>query len=225
MIKKTAILFVIIILLVILAFWSPWASLQFSFLDLLGLKQDNKYSGLQVYSLQGEVDVYVDDEFVGSVNVDGSPLDIFEISPGMHMITIKRAEDENNFFYKFSKWVNFVEGINTVVAYELGPSEEYSAGYIIYAQDKLQEDSLLHIQTIPEDTAIFINGDDVGSSPLFNYKLDLSNTYNILIKHDGYEDIEFKLLPEDEKERELIKRYDLTVEVNLFAYPIDIKLE
>ncbi len=225
MLKKTAIFILISFFLTILALWSPWSNINFSLLNFLGLKQEAKYAGLQVYSLQGEIEVIIDDEVVGSVNVDGSPLDIFEITPGPHMVTIRRIDDSNLFYFELHKWLNFIEGINTVIAYELGPSEVYSGGYIIYAEPRAGDNTALNIRTIPDDAVIYINGEEFKDNPILNHSIDLGSDYSILIKRSGYEDIEFNLLPQEEKERLLLNDFDLNVEVNLFAYPIDVKFE
>ncbi len=211
-----------------LAVWSPWNSLNVSLLKLLGLEQADAYSGLQVYSIGGELEVSIDDEVIGNVTVEGSPLEIFEIEPGEHLIEIKRVSEGvgDGYYYKFSRMTNFIAGINTVIAYEIGPTEEFSGGYVIYAMPGITENQTsLNIRTIPSDSSIFINDLEIAKTPINNYTLDLQDTYKLRIENTSTESIEFNLLPESVEERQSLKGYDLNVEAQLFQLPIEIRKE
>lgn len=209
----------------VLAIWSPWNKWNISILGLLGLQNDDNYAGLQVYSTMGEIEVTIDNEIVGNVTPEGSPLDIVEIDPGDHLVTIKRnSEDETAEYYEFIQMINFVKGINTVIAYEIGPNSRSSGGYIIHATSSIEEDqTYLNIRTELEESTIYINGIEVSEAPLVNYALDLSQDYKIKIENKSCEPMEFDLLPETKEERDLINGYDLNVDVNLFELPLETR--
>lgn len=206
--------------------WSPWNQWEFSILQTLGLKQSTDYSGMQVYALAGQVEVEIDGEVVGNVSVDGSPLDIYEIEPGEHLVSVSRIPDDNSndpIYYQLNRVLSFKKGINTVLAYEIGPSEEFSSGYIITSSDAIDKDkNYLNIIVAQEDARIFINDIDAGITPLSNYEIRLDQTYKIRVEKDNYETIEFDLLPEDEDQKKLLEDSDISVEINLFQLPIEI---
>ncbi|KKQ36269.1 MAG: hypothetical protein US52_C0003G0010 [candidate division WS6 bacterium GW2011_GWA2_37_6] len=227
MFKRVFIGITIVIALAVLAVWSPWNSWNISVLGLLGLQNDDKYAGLQVYSTSGEVELKIDNEVVGNVTEEGSPLDIVEIEQGDHLIALRRvSEDQTANYYEFTRMINFVRGINTVLAYEIGPTEKFSGGYIIYATTGVEEKkSFLNIRTEPEGAKVYINEVEVSNAPLLNYELDLTKDYKVKIVKETSETIEFDLLPETDEEKELIKGYDLNVEVKLFEYPLEVREE
>jgi len=224
--KKVSFTILAIFLLIFIGVWSPWRSINISPLEFFGLRQSIDYAGLQVYSLSGEIEVEIDGELAGNVTVDGSPLDIVEIDPGEHLVTIKRTPtDMSNdpIYFQLNRVIKFEKGINTVVAYELGPTEDFSEGYIITTSKAASSSgSSLNITTIPAGSKVFINSLDEGTGPITNYTIDLSQDYSIKIAKDNFESIEFNLLPEDDIQRELLKNYDINVEVNLFQIPIEI---
>lgn len=226
MVKKILVITITILSLIILALWSPWSTWDFSIFSAIGLKQEDPYAGLQVYSISGEIQVLVDNEVVGNVTVEGSPLDIFEIEPGDHLITIKRVKDDESseaIYYELNRMVSFVEGINTVVAYELGPNENFSGGYIIYVTDSIsEENSFLNVSSDALNAQISINDNTLADLPLSNYALDYSDSYELRINAEGFESIEFNLLPEDDTQRKRLTNYDINVEANLFELPIEI---
>lgn len=216
-------------LLSALAFWAPWGRWDVSVLGLLGLENEDSYAGLQIYSIAGEIEVEIDNEVVGNVTEEGSPLDIFEIEPGDHLVTVTRVstqEDPEPIYYKFRRMITFVQGINTVIAYEIGPSERYSSGYVIYTVDGIKDGTThLSIRTVPANAKIYINDIEISDSPVNNYELDLAKEYTIKIVKDNYEEIAFSLLPEAAEERELLVGYDLNVDVNLFELPLETRYD
>ena len=58
--KKVIIGFIIIILLIVLAIFSPWKNLDFSAENLLGVKDTTNISSLEVTSLNGEITISID---------------------------------------------------------------------------------------------------------------------------------------------------------------------
>ena len=182
-----------------------------------------------MYSLSGEIEVEIDGELAGNVTVDGSPLEIIEIEPGEHLVNVKRigeVSDNDPIYYQLNRVIKFEKGINTVLAYELGPTKDFSEGYIITTTKALEPGvPKLNITTIPDGTTITINDLNQGTAPLGNFDIDLSQNYRIKIAKENYESIEFNLLPDDDVQRNLLKNYDINVEVNLFQIPIELGYE
>lgn len=219
---------ILAIALTLLAIWSPWSSWNISFLETLGLAQQDKYSGLQIYSTNGELEVLVDSEVVGNVTVEGSPLEIFEIEPGDHLVTLHRISEgvDSGYYYEFSRMINFIEGINTVIAYEIGPSDYFSGGYVIYATPSIDDNSTyLNVRTQSGESKVYLNDLEIGSTPVTNRQLDTSTTYKVKITQEAAEGIEFNLFPDTQDERDAFKGYDLNVEAHLFRLPIETREE
>jgi len=187
---------------------------------MLGLKQQDKLSGLQVYSMNGEIDIEIDGEPVGSVNVEGSPLDIYEIEPGDRLITLINKSENS---YKYNRIIRFVPGINTVIAYEIGPNERFSSGYLITATPSIAtNESFLNIAGYPSKSKVYLNGEMIGEAPISRYSLKLDSSLVIKIENENYEELQFNLLPEDDEARSNLKGYDLNIEFRLFEMPFEV---
>ncbi len=228
MVKKILTFTIIIILLSGLALWSPWSAWDFSLMRSLGLEQEENHAGLQVYSIAGEIEVLIDNQVTGNVTVEGSPLDIFDIQPGNHLVTLRRVSQDTEMhnYYEFNRMLNFIEGVNIVLAYEIGPSQNFSSGYTIYATRSISEnESHLNVRTVPDGAKVFLNSNEITSTPVSNYKLDLDQTYQLKINKDDFESIEFSLLPEAKEERDALKGFDLNVEATLFRLPLETRQE
>jgi hypothetical protein len=119
---------------ILLAFWSPWLYFKLNLLDLFGITKPTSLSGLDVFSLSGEVEVFLDNQSQGKINVDKSPLIVSKITPGDHLVTVKRSGG-SNYYWTFSRIINFVEGADVVVSYELGPTLFESNGSIEISPD------------------------------------------------------------------------------------------
>ncbi|HEC64436.1 MAG TPA: PEGA domain-containing protein [bacterium] len=216
----------VVLLLVILAVWSPWKNLDFSIKDLLGLTRPDSFSGLIVYSLGGNMTVSIDGEIQGEVNLANSPLEIEGIKAGEHLVELTRESSLQNAYEKLSRKMNFEQGVNSILGYELGPTTDFSAGYIFYAASKgnLSGQVSLSITSNP-NAKVLVNGAIAGNSPLQNLTLSVDQKQTIKLEADGYETLEFDIFPDNQTDRERLKDYNLIIEANLFKVPINVTEE
>jgi hypothetical protein len=219
--KKTFWSFIIVILLIGLAVWAPWNNWNLSWKGLLGLEKPEGLSGLTVYSLAGTMEVYVDSEFQGEASPSTSPYEIDAIDPTEHKIELVRKGTEEDSYFKFSRTLNFQPGINSILSYELGPTKEFSAGYIFYASSKgsLESKTTILINSNPDGAKVSMDDVSIGNTPIRNLEVDVSKTHKLKFEADGYEPLEFEILPTNQKDRDKLKGYDLVVETNLFRLP------
>jgi len=217
--KKVLVIVIIFIVLLILALWGPWYKWNFNFYSLVGINTPEKYSDLKVKSLAGTIDIYIDKQYQGSVSDNEDSADIASITSGEHEITLKRSSQYE--YYEFDHKVDFEQGVETVIAYDLGPSEIFSEGHILYAKKNFANNGnpKLLVYCSPSATKVYLDGIYVGDTPLQNIDLDPSKQHTIKLQKTGYIDLEFKILPDNETDREKLSGFDIVVEAKLFLKP------
>jgi hypothetical protein len=206
--------------LVLLAIWSPWNSWNINFYNLFGIENAEKYSGLKVKSLSGEVYIYVDNKFEGTITDNEDFADIGSIQAGSHTVALKRKQENN--YYILEKKINFEEGVDVVIAYDLGPNEKFSEGHVFYAKKNYLNEGKpkLNIYSVPDRTKVYMDNIYVGDAPLVNIDLNLDLQHKIKLQKVGYETLEFTILPEEIEIRKKLSGFDLIIEAQLFLKPI-----
>ncbi len=224
--SKSYTIIILILLAFLLAIWSPWNSWNISLTRLLGIDPPEEIGGLQVSSLAGTLEVYIDGSLKGTVDPEKSPLTIPAVEPGERQIKLIRKSDVEGAFYQFNQLVKFESGVDVILAYELGPTAEFSEGHLIYATKtaKVANPELsLNIVSSAEGSNVKIDDLDVGQTPIVTYKLDLTKQHKLVISKLGFDSQEFVILPTEQKDRDKLKGYNLNVNVDLFLQPIGIK--
>ncbi len=224
MLKKFVVVIIIVVLAVICAVAAPWQNWNITIFSFLGLAPPTQLARLQVTSLAGELEILVDGQTKGSVGPEGSPFIIEDIEPGQRLVKLVRVSETDGAYTAFERLLNFNQDIDTVIAYELGPTEEFSEGTVITAFRSFSNDqrTTLNIETSPGDVKASLNGQDIGLTNLEGIEIDISNIARIKLEKQGYETIELNLLPEDSAQREKLKGYEIQLEANLFLIPIRI---
>lgn len=222
--KRLGITIVIIVILVLLGFWSPWNNWKVNMFSLLGIEQTDSFASLKVKSLSGEVEIFVDNELMGTANADDA--DFSEITPvevGEHLITLRKKEAQDK-YYVMSKKLNFEPGVDVVIAYDLGPTEAFSEGHILNSRKNftLSDDVYLNIAANPTETEVYIDDNLIGSAPLNNIKLDNSKQHKLKFIKKGFDTLEITILPEKQEDRDKLNGLTLDLEVNLFTQPIKV---
>ncbi|MBD3363199.1 PEGA domain-containing protein [Candidatus Dojkabacteria bacterium] len=231
MAKKIIYTTLIILFLISLALWSPWEEYDISFARIFGVKEIEHLSGLELFSLKGELELYLDDEYKGSITPEGGSFVLDDIEKGNHILRISRKSDNPNEYFEVVKSVNFVENLKVVLAYELGPSEEFSQGHIFYARKNsiANPDSTTAMLNINcqgcEEANVFLDEIEIGKTPVEGYQLDLGKVHNLKLEKQNYEDLEFTILPDSQEDRDKLKGIELFIDVNLFLIPIEIEQE
>lgn len=206
------------------AVWSPWNYISFYPLQLLGVEPLPEIGGLVVNSLAGTIAVSVDGTPVGKA-VENNPLLLPDIEPGERLVTLVRESNIPNAYWEYSKLIKFESGVDAVLSYELGPTEAFSAGHLIYAvrDPNRAANTFLNLTALPGDATVEINGISIGTTPVIAYTLKLDNQVTVKVSKDGYEAQEFKLFPEEQADRMRLQGFDLNVDVNLFLQPITVR--
>lgn len=217
--RKVLFVLVFILIIILIAVFLPWNNVS-KFKDKI-LGERSNAASLKVYSLGGDMSVYIDGEKRGDVLSKSSYLEVFPIEEGDHLVQLVREGSEENFYVEFKEIIWFEKGFNTVVSWEIGPSEELSSGWILYAKKLNKNDTYayLNIDCEPANCKCKLNDqEDVNIDS--KIQLDKSNQYTIEASADGYQNLVVSIFPEDPEEREKLTGYDLFLEVNLFKIPI-----
>lgn len=225
--KKIAILLIILPLCVLIGLWSPWRSINIDIPKLFGIANQDLKSGLQVYSLSGTLEIYIDNQLKGEVTPEESPYFVDAIDPGEHLVKLARKSENTKSYWTFNKLVTFEKGTNVVISYNIGPSEAFSEGHIIYAitKDDSKAATALNIKSSQEAFSIQFDSTPFEKVTFNEYTslLDLTKQHSIKINKSGYEQLEFVILPSSQEERDKLKSYDIVIEAQLMLQPVSVE--
>ncbi|RMD77577.1 hypothetical protein D6810_00550 [Candidatus Dojkabacteria bacterium] len=186
---------------------------------VLGLNKPENISGLQVYSLNGSIDVFVDDVKIGKATKD-SPLIYDRIVPGKRRIKLIRSDLPTGLkYWVYSNTVEFIRSTSVVVSFNLGPTERVSEGQLIYTVPKKDPNAnnKVRLNFKFEGFSVSIDGSpflDV-SSNFFETVFNTNTQKRFRVTKLGYEPIEFVLLPSTQEERSKLDNFDLVVDIIL----------
>ncbi len=214
-----------LIICVIVGLWSPWMYLQIDLPGLFGVEKPNIISGLQVFSLGGEMKIYVDNEEKATVNPENSPVYIDSLTPGEKLVTLKRVASENAEYWSFNRVIRFEQNKDVILSYILGPSQAFSEGHVIsLSPANLVTKNNLKVVTNVESPVIEIDGIVLSSnSNEFETIVSLDKQHEIKVYKEGYDDITFKLMPDSQEERDKFEGFIINVDVNLLLQPVDVQ--
>lgn len=224
--RKFLIRILIFALLVLLAIWSPWLKWQIDFASIFGVYKPDSIAGLQVSSLAGDIEIFLDNQSVGIVNPQSSPFFLDRVAPGEHLLSIKRPGEFANTYATINRLINFEQNTTVIIVYNIGPHELFSEGHIIYATKKgsQNQNSTLNIKV---NTSDFLFGFDTDALERISTNnltriLDLSTQHKISLSKVGYESFEFTILPDNQSERDKLKNFDLNIEISLMLQPVEV---
>lgn len=209
--------------LVILAIWSPWQNWDIHWLNLFGIDSKENLSSLKVKSFSGELEVYLDDQLVGVAKDDEGFLEVFPVVPGEHTVKLSRP-DNDGFYVDFERKLNFEKEVDVVIGYDLGPSMLFSEGHLLTSRKNFTKgmDPQLDVISLSGDIDVKINGRDVGKTPLQSIPMTTDTTHVLNFSRQGYDPLEIEIFPTEKSEREKLKDITLTLEINLFAKPVEL---
>lgn len=212
---------VIILFFIILAIWSPWNAWDLNISRFFGYANQTENSGIQVKSLSGELKIFVDDKEMGTTNAEQDPFAVSNISPGQHKVRLVKSSNPEGFYAEFNRIINLEPGVDAVISYDLGPSEDFSEGHVLAARSKRSSGlPTLRANTEPASAVILLN--DVALTDGEFKDLDLSKQHNIKVSAPGYEKLEFVILPDAQGDRDKLKNYDLELSIRLSLIPLEI---
>lgn len=225
--NKAIVFAFLLVACLLLAFWAPWSYLKLDLAVLFGVNKPEEFSGLVVYSLAGDLEVFIDGENKGVVKADQS-FQIFDnIKSGERLVTLKKVSENPNNYWNFSRVIQFEKGVNVVASFNIGPREEFSEGHIIYAVEKLEasKPTLLDIKFNIDSPIVLIDSAQPIKTSLkqFETELSLEKQHKISISKDGYETLEFSFLPDTQEDRDKFKTYDINMDVFLMHIPIELE--
>lgn len=218
--KKIGLCIIISIIAVLGAIFIPWDKLN-TFKDRL-LGMNNNYASLKIFSLGGDMKVYLDNEEKGIIKSQDPYFEVFPVDIGSHSVKLVRVSSQEGFYSPFEREIVFEKGFDTVISWEIGPTEESSSGWILYAQSSNEKkgSALLNISSDIESCNVVLNNSQEMKTPISNESIGLDSQYNIKVSKEGYQELEFQILPEDQEARNRLDGYILYVEVNLYKVPI-----
>lgn len=211
----------------LLALWSPWLQWNISLNDVFNVEEPESIAGLYVYSLSGTLEVQVDGESQGVVTPEDSPLILDTITPGDRLVTITRSALIDTSYWTFNELITFTEGVNVVISYNIGPTEEFSEGNIVSAVEKPLDQELneITIQVNTEDAFVTLDNTPVQeiNPTSFRELIDLSTQHEITVSKPGFETFTFTVLPDTQEERDDLQNFNFVVNVQLLQIPVQLE--
>jgi hypothetical protein len=223
-VRKFFVILLFIIFLLILAVWSPWHSWNFNILNLVGINAQEKLATLKVKSLAGDIDIFLDGELKATAKEGEDFAVVPSVSTGEHLVSLKRRSNGNITYFELVRKLNFEPGIDVVLAYDLGPSEVFTEGHILYARNNFsnEQQARINISSTPENVTVLLDNLQIGTTSLKDIQLDVSAQHTLRFEKPGYDPLEFTIMPENQSDRDKLKGLTLTLEVNLFAQPVKV---
>jgi hypothetical protein len=218
--KKLVIILLSLIIAILLAIFFPWDIFD-------GLKDklfdsSGEVASLKVYSLGGDIKVFIDSEEKGIVKTEDAYLEIFPIETGIHEVKLSRVSKDESFYEPLQRSISFVKGFETIISWELGPTEESSSGWILYAQES--ENKLgyakLDITCSNDPCDVLIDDERKLLTPIVSEELKLDKQHIFKVSKDGYQDLDFEVLSEESEDRQQLDGYELFLNVNLYEIPL-----
>lgn len=221
--RKVTRISLLILSLILLAFWSPWQSWNFEWINIFGIDSRDSYSGLKVKAFSGELEVFVDGNSAGVTSDQESFLEVYPIEPGEHNIKIVRPNNDG-FYSEFERNINFEKDVDVVIGYDLGPSSLFSEGHILTAKKSFTKgvEPTLDILSTVDDVDVKLDGRDIGKTPLRSIPIGIDSTHILTFSKKGFDTLEIEILPTEQSERDKLKDVELSLEVNLFAKPVEL---
>lgn len=223
--KTLQVVVLVLVVSLLLAIWSPWNNLNISLTQLFGIEPAPESSGLQVTSLAGELTVLIDNLEVGTVTPETSPLIVPGIEPGERLVQMSRNSSVSGAFTDFSKLIEFVSGTDVVIAYELGPSDDFSEGHIITVESNNDSSgtTFLNLDANETQSRVLVDGVSIGVTPITLYPISITEQHVVTVQADGYDTQEFRLLPSTQSERDKVSGLTINVDVQLFLQPLEVR--
>jgi len=223
LLKKLYTIFAFVLILIVFGVWSPWNDISVSWLSVFGVDTDEKQGGLKVLSHADEIDIYIDDEYIDTTISNTDFLETPPIQPGEHTVKLVR-NIENTDYVEIVRKLNFESGVDVIIGYEIGPSEVFSEGHILYAKKNYsgKDKTVLDIFSEPQDIKVTMDGQYLGETPIRELTIGLERKHLITFEKDGYDSLDIEILPDTSEERDKLKGLKLILEVNLFAQPVEI---
>ncbi|HRN86268.1 MAG TPA: PEGA domain-containing protein [Candidatus Dojkabacteria bacterium] len=221
--RKVTRISLLILSLILLAFWSPWQSWNFEWINIFGIDSRDSYSGLKVKAFSGELEVFVDGNSAGVTSDQESFLEVYPIEAGEHNIKIVRPGNDG-FYSEFERNINFENDVDVVIGYDLGPSLLFSEGHILTAKKSFTKgvEPTLDILSTVDDVDVKLDGRDIGKTPLRSIPIGIDSTHILTFSKKGFDTLEIEILPTEQSERDKLKDVELSLEVNLFAKPVEL---
>lgn len=221
--RKIFLVLIPIILLLLLAIWSPWVRWNIDIRTFFGLSPVNLTSGIQVYSLAGTLEIYLDGVKLGEAVSGKDPFITDKIESGQKVLSLKRvSSNESVKYWEINRLINFQPSTTVIASFNLGPDEIFSEGNIIYVEnrvDDLNPEVKIKVNvpealvTLEDITIQKINSNNFIGRMLYD------KSRKIVVIKEGYETSEFFILPESEQDRDSLKQYNFNIEVFLMYKP------
>jgi hypothetical protein len=218
--KRVGLCIAIVIIALVAAVFFPWEI--FTSLKDAILGSQGGYSSLKVYSLAGNMTIFVDGEEMGKVTPEDSFYEVFPIEPGDHEVLLRREASADNFYKDFKRMLHFEKGFDVSISWECGPTDESSSGWVLWAKkgNEDNEYAVLNITCSEEDCLLSIDDSEQEKIPIVRKQLSLDSQHSFKVSKEGYQDLEFQVFSEDESIRKKVAGFDLYVDINLYNIPL-----
>jgi hypothetical protein len=214
--KKAALVFVICIVLIALAFLPVW---DWIYSLLRTPNRDGSFSQLHFKSLAGDYDIYIDGEKLGTVK-SGEIGDFTKIALGNRNVKIIRSSSNPDFYYILERNLVFIASAQVEIEWEAGPTLESSSGVVKYFTEVSKpEGAELYVLPFPNNATVEF---DMKRSENNSFEILDVNPHSIKVSLDkGFESQTLSVNMTDTNNQKVLRNLKLVIEVYLYKVPIE----
>lgn len=212
--KKAALFVGIVLVLGLISFLPVWNWVYGIFEDR---GRQGNFSQLNVKSIRGDYDVYVDGDLVGKVN-DKEENNFTKIKPGRHVVKLIRKSEVQDFFYTLERPVEFLPSTQVDINWESGPTLESSSGTVKYFSQIIKPTgSEVYLLTFPQSADLEF---DSKKSDQNVFEILDSKQHTIKVSNgNGFETQRINVNLSDESTKKVLINLKLVIEVYLYKQP------
>lgn len=132
---------------------------------------------------------------IGNKEYGETPVNIQNLTSGEYDVILTRTSNQENYYLPQQFKVILTKNTTSRINMEIGPGSNLHGVILYYTEDSGSQSSKgkITITSNTQNSRIYINEEYLNEAPATNIEL-VSKEYRILLKADGYEDLEFPIV-------------------------------
>lgn len=203
--KSSLLILLLIVALSLFFFFVPLENLVKNIPLIKGFYQNTT---LEVTTPNGKALVRIKGKEYGE-----TPVNIQNLVSGKYEVELIRSSQQEGFYKPQTFNIKLTKNTTSRINMEIGPGDNLHGILLYYTESNLTESGKgkITITSNVDNTKIYIDDEYLKNTPVTNIGLD-SKEYNIVLRSDGYEQLQFPVVVRD--------GYTLNIQAYLFPTPI-----
>lgn len=188
--KFSLIIIAVVLTLSLLLFFVPFDNI---FKNIPLIKSFYQNTTLEITTPNGKALVEIEGKEYGE-----TPVNIQNLTSGEYEVVLTRTSNQEDFYLPQQFKVLLTKNTTSRINMEIGPGSNLHGVILYYTEDSVPKASKgkITITSNTQNSRIYINEEYLKETPATNVEL-VSKEYKIMLKADGYEDLEFPVVVRD----------------------------